>query len=231
MTAAKKKTAEDLAPELELEDQERTELAEEMSEIAEEAKKTFSLKDRVKGKRTYGKAKVPFILDTDAAEKHTTLNHQSKVLAQMHAAAVSAGQPAEEIQRHLERFNEVDAQREVALNELLSGMLVAHLAGGPSVISDIAVRKARKYLGIKAGSKLNDDESEDLRDEAAFQNFQAVLVHIKAADGSIAEFTPDELREFRRDLDLIQRNNLDQAVNLLLFRDAVGESAVNDPGF
>jgi hypothetical protein len=200
-------------------------------EIATEAKKTFSLKDRIAGAK-YGTSKVPLILDIEAAKKHSDLNLQSKQMKAMYDASVERKDSAEEIEHHLQRFNEIDNVREAALETLLESMLSAHLTGVPGAVLDRGTRRARTYLGIKSGDTLDDDKRTAYDEEIAFQNFQTTLVKIVDAQGNIAELgNENELRNFFQALPPTQRFQLNEKVRELLFMDAVGRSAVDDPGF
>lgn len=227
-----KKTAEDTTPGMTEAADEATQIADEVDEISTEAKKSFSLTERVKGVRRFTKKRIPVILDEEAAARHTEANEVAKRLAAAYEAAkLREGESPAVIEALLERFNDADGARELILQEVLQSTFALQLEGGPAILVDRATRAARKHLGIKPGSTLTDDEMEDFREEVAFQNFRVILVNITDCDGDKLEFGEGDLREFRRGLPASQRFNLDNEVQRILFRDAVAERATDDPGF
>lgn len=212
---------------LSLSDDDRAMLSEHAETVQTEAKKTFSLKDRLSGIKA-STAKIVLFTDPDAArafaEKDTTATALSGLLADESLDE----QLRAEVQHD---FDSVDAEREQLRAVFMRTALAVHMRAVPQVVTDRAQRNARKAYALNDGTVPNE-RREDFFEMQNHEILGQVIQRIVDADGADAEFDPKtvgaELRDF---LPQPQYQRLLNAFNQLVFNDALAAQATADPGF
>lgn len=193
--------------------------------IAADAKKSFSLSDRLRGVKLSTR-KVIVFTDEEAVTAFAAVTREEAGLQAVLGAAT------EETDRASleERQTALTARKEAARTAMLQSALSIHMRAVPDVVVDKARRAARKAYAV------DGTIPDDLLEDANAKQQQIILGHvihkIVDADGAEADFERDRIaEELRAALPLPQWTRIVRAYNEIVFVDSIGEQATLDPGF
>lgn len=206
------------------------EIRQQVEEIQTEAKRTFSLRERLRSGVKQKRKVVPVFLDLDAvqvyAEKKAVAD---EVFRQAERPGIKDELRANLLTQHDTLLDEMSAARERMLESTLS----IHLVGLPNKV--VKATRSKVLLGLKAEAKgrpLNEQEIEDGNDLVKYRLLALGIERIVQSDGSVAEQLEDEdIRALEDELPTVQWDNLSATFDALCFSQQATEEAVNEPGF
>lgn len=210
-----------------LTDSDRAMLSEHAADVTAEAKKSFSLRDRLRGIRA-ATSKVVLFTDPDAAIAYA--RHDA---VQQQLGSIIAGMPAGSAERAEVQadYDQGEAEGERLRDEMMRSALAVHMRAVPQVVIEAAQRAARKAYALNDGTIPAEAQEAYIR----FQNHAilgSVITRVVDSEGHDLELDPktvgDDLLEF---LPVPQYQRLIQAFNLLVFNDSLAQQATEDPGF
>lgn len=222
-----KKPAAQPEPQIDFESEETEVLADQIRELQDEARATFSLADRLAGLH-YRKAKVVLFMD---AQKGSVMEEMDKALqrAQLVIAGVEPG--SQHHQDLIAAYTEAEEEKLAVERELMKDALSVHMQAVPDPIQDKARRAARKAVGMK-GSVVPDDVRENYIQVFTDQLVGHCMTAVIDADGAAGEYDRKTIgRILRETLPIPQHARLVAAMNDLVFSDALARQATEDPGF
>lgn len=212
---------------LELTDSDKAMLSEHASDVAAAAKKSFSLRDKLRGMKA-ATAKIVLFTDPDAAAEFAQHNGMMQALAGIIETLEAGSEERASVQAD---YDEGETKLDRLRSAMLDSALAVHMRAVPQVVIEAAQRHARKAYARKDGSIPEESQEDFLR----MQNHEilgSVIVRVVDAQGNDLEVDPatvgDDLLEF---LPVPQYARLLQAFNVLVFNDALAQQATEDPGF
>lgn len=199
-------------------------------EIVAEAKKKFSLSDKLKG-ITHSRDKVLVFTNMEAVKARNDASEKMTELEEDIARAEVKDKPA-----LLERFNEAQDDFEAKNSEMLRTALAFHLRGVPKVVIDRCNREADQQY---PPDTLSDPTVRKQREALYVRHLLCHVVEkVADADGDSWTLVKDDGKpdlelagQVQNDLPAAQWARLDNAIGRLLWTDTLGQAATNDPGF
>lgn len=215
-----------------LSDADRETIKSEAEKISTEAKSSFSLSDRLQGIRRRT-ARSTIFLDLDAVEAYQRQSYLVSVEQQGYESLQHPDDGVEvtpeELAEALDRFNAEDAKLEELKAPMFKEALSIYMKAIPNVAINRATREARKAYAV--GGKI-PSESQDV----FLQKQEALIMadcieKIVDSSGDILPSNLDDIEQLQQWLDVNQWRRLVAKMNELLFIDALGLEATDDPGF
>lgn len=198
-----------------------------IEKVQTEARKSFSLKDRLNGIKV-NTAKHLAFLDESAVDHYIGTKNKLQALATQLEMLQADPLKAESAMRKLE---EHDAQLEVveeAKKAMLESALSIHMVALPDVVVEAARRRAAK------GAKQQDGTI----DQLVFRKYFDInlvnncVVKIVDPQGAEADFEPKTAGELLQGaLGTVQWGQVVEKMSALLFNDSIGAVATDEPGF
>lgn len=201
-----------------------------IEQIQTAAKEVFDLRKKLQG---FGRPKrVPVFLDIEALERRNEVFKQYTQAKQQveffEGMTEVAGIDATSIARARQLMEQYEEELKPLTEKMLEGALSIHMHGIPRIAIKRHRQKARSAIVGERGGKVPPDRQEDFEDETNRRVLQEMLDDVVDAEGN--HYTPDAsaLQELLPDG---QWDKLQGAMNRLVFEDAVGDAATDDPGF
>lgn len=194
--------------------------------IAAEAKKSFSLAERLKGVKLTTRKVIVFTDEDDVADYGAAERELLLLEARLGDPEISA----EDRALMDERAAALEARKVAARSRMLQGALSVHMRAVPDVVMDAGRRAARKAYAVDG--QIPDELIADANQVQQGYVLGRVVQKIVDSTGAAAEFDRDEVADMLRgSLPLPQWTRIVTAYNAIVFTDAIGEQATLDPGF
>lgn len=200
------------------------EAAVDLRAVETEAKKSFRLSDRIRGIKQITR-KVVVFTNPEAAEKVKELQIALEVTGAKADVATDEAWKAE----LTAKYTELEEQIEAAKAELFESAIALSLRALPEKVLKGCRREARKPYELPDGV-IPGDKAEEFRNLLTVTTLQKSLFRAVAPDGEL-ELGPGIADELNAFLPTPQWVRLEEAMNILMFTDAIGDNATNDPGF
>jgi hypothetical protein len=204
--------------------------------IQENAKKTFSLKDRLQG-RTARVGKITVFLNQMNLMRANAMNDTLQRLTDERA---KPGVNAARQQELLEEYNALEERYLKIIDDLNADSLVIHLQSIPRIAIDRMERKViKRYANINKGktdpAEMMTPEEIEFDSRKAMEQGQITLAvqRIEDADGALADLGQGTDVGFTL-MSLLSPNEaarLFNTVQQMIFGDDVGRFATDDAGF
>lgn len=203
---------------------ETPDLPTEEERIATEAKKGFSLRDRLLGIKQ-AESKVLLFLDLGAVVKYGEAKREHNLLK----AKLLGNTDGEQEGPNAKTLKD----SEKALDKLKAAMLAESLAVSLRSVPNIAIkaaqREARKAYAVDG--KIPDESFEFFAQKINSLTLVDVITGITDSSGETLKPTIEDIEQLENLLPSTQWDVLNAAVNKLIYRDTVGEQATDEPGF
>lgn len=201
-----------------------------VEEIQVEAKRSFKLRDRLRGGVKQIRKTVPIFFDLQAVADYQAKKAESDaIFKQAERPGVKEDTRAALLEQHDNALDELSAIRE----RMLADSIVIHLATIPNEV--LKATRAKTRLDFKAANRgvpLTDEQAEELASTVALRTLAMGIERVVDSDGSVSEQVEEEdVRELERSLHPTQWDRLYSTFEAMLFTQQVGEDATNDPGF
>lgn len=192
------------------------------TDIATDAKKSHSLRDRLKGVKLATR-KVPLFPDADLIEAFQIADRDVRLVE-----SVANQRPDDaSLQDELEQKQ---AARADAHTALLATALSVHLRAVPEVVLDAGRRETRKRFAVSG--QIPADQENDAEEFSQGYILGRVIQKVAEADGTELDFDRDHVATWLREaLPLPQWMRLVSAFQEVVYSDRIGEAATGDPGF
>lgn len=203
--------------------------------VQAEARKNFSLADRLTGAKQRV-TKVLIYTDLDDVDIYNRLNREVQDLVDaMGRMDLGKKEQAELHAQMLEQHNELEPKVEEAKAAMLKGALAFTLRAYPNIAVKVARRDARKEFVNKATGSLNEGvEQVQVNEWIDMRLLSDSIVEIKDSSGELVELGID-----RKELGMLLSNMLPptqwqrlyDAFITLTLSDGIAQAATDDPGF
>ena len=212
---------------LTLTDADKAMLSEHAEDVTTEAKRSFSLRDRLQGMKR-AESKIVLFTDPDAARDYAEQAFAQDQLGALLQAAKPEDDGYDEAQAD---FDEGQRLLEQKRAKMLESALAVHMRAVPQVVIEAAQRSARKAYALKDGT-IPDEVRERFVQHQNHEILGSVVTRVVDAEGNDYTFDPSEIGDLLLEtLPVPQYQRLIQAFNLLVFNDALAQQATDDPGF
>lgn len=199
--------------------------AEQIAQVQQEARKTFSLADRLRGVK-HAERTVVLFDDPRPAEQWANLDRQRTSLEGLLGQQDLDAEARTDLTKAMESL-------EQSLTEVRADMeahaLHVRLRAVPPVVLKMAQHAALERFGVNR--RIPEEQEENAED---FRNrfiLGRVIQTITTPDGPL-EFDRDSVaRELEEALPVPQWRRLADTYTELVFTDAIGQAATDDPGF
>lgn len=203
-----------------------------VKEIADEAKSTFNLMERLRG-RPIRTQEVTVYTDEVAGAEHEALATRLREVEALSAALVATDDEA-----NLPEIERLDAQaaslrdevKEAARAVEASG-LTFKLRAVPPKIAELADKATRKHLGVT--DNLSTEQVQDFVDEYTARLLKDSVEYYRdhATDTLVRQLTIEEARELKGLLPRGEFEKLDKAIADLSARAHISENVARDADF
>lgn len=205
-------------------------IAAQVEDIQQQAKASFSLRDRLKRGVKQRRRKVPVFLDLDAADRYATAKAEADGLIRAaERSGIKEDVRTQLLDAHNAKLDELEAVRA----EMLEETLVIHLVSLPNEIIKAVNAKARLELKAAAkGRPITDEESQELGHTVALRTLAMGIEKIVESDGSERrEITEDDCAALEDILGATQWDNLYTTFESMLFTQEAIDAATSESGF
>lgn len=205
-------------------------------EIAEEARKSFSLSDRLKGIK-HTADKIVLYTDVKAVSAYSALNREIQAITDAAGRIkINSRTPADERARHeqlVERATALEEQMDEAREAMLAGALSVHLQAFPNVVVKMARREARKVFSDPVTGQIPEDRMSDVKEFIDLYLVGNAIAKVVDSGGEILDLGPREKvgKLLSDDLPPTQWQRLYDKFTVLTLTDEIGSAATDDPGF
>jgi hypothetical protein len=212
------------------------EAVEAIKDEAAEAKQKFSLRDRL-GSIKYAMRTVVVFTDEQAVTRFNAVDTQIKSVEGLLGVQVPDDASDEEKAELLEQqaglraaYDELEPALEAAREEMVNSALSIHMRAVPQVVLKMATHAADKAYRLGDGT-LPEEKAEAWDEKRNRYILGRVIQSIGTPSGSL-EFEPDEVAQLLEEsLSPTQWSRVSSTYTELMFRDAIGTAATDDPGF
>lgn len=198
-----------------------------VKEIQEEAKRTFSLRDRLAGIKQATRTVVVYT-DPAAAEQWTELDRQRTNLESLMGADQLTAENRAEMQTALDGLTETLAE---ARTQMLEGAFSVHMRAVPQVVLSAAMRETRKRFADPVTKEIAEERTEQADEYRSRYLLGRVIQRIGTADGDLEFDRETVAQDLEEALPIPQWRRIMENYGELVFSDAIGTAATDDPGF
>lgn len=220
--------------------------AESNEQVISEAKSTFDLSARLRGRPMRTKSVIVYT-DEVAAERIQDLevclqgltdlptNVKSIASAARHLGMEEVADNLERIAasgvRDIEEFTRMEEEKAELVEQLKASALKIELQAIPEIILKDCRRQARKNLGIK-GSGVPDERIEEFTDTVTAIALTKAVTSVRDPEGNVStDLTVDGARDLQGYLPASEFGKIDQALADLGYRNVVAGAITDDPDF
>lgn len=209
---------------------------EEVKAIAGEARRTYSLRDRLHGIK-HTKRTVVLFTDLEAVDRWTELDRRLTGIEALLNPEVP-DDATEEQRAELDTaladlratYDDLEKVRAAAHAEMMAGALAIHMRSVPPAVFKIARHAADKAYALGDGTVPEEkhDEWDELRNRIVLGH---VIERVSDAHGDL-EFDRSEIaRDLEETVPQPQWARVTKAYGEIAYTDQIGEAATTDPGF
>lgn len=192
-----------------------------IQEVQAEAKRTFSLKDRLAGGKRR-RDKVTVFLDEDGLSEMADIKRQITATE----ARLAAGDESDAGRQATEQtLADLQAKLAPVRADVLASTITVYLVAQPDVAVKIVRRDARTVATNQDG--VVDDD----RFNEAFTRGLVKKAIVKISDSSGAEADLSEVDDFLESLGTLQLQAINAATSNLMFENNVALATTDEPGF
>jgi hypothetical protein len=223
-----------------------------IEQIQEEARKSFSLSDRLQD-INHRSTSILIFTDMEAVDEYNKINAKAQSLSddlgkinlaglsavveaattdETRAAAQSALESALSRKADLQaRFDEMESSVAKAREKMLAGSFVIQMKAYPNIAVKVTKRDIRKKFSDPALGRVPDDRVEEADAALHMALLGQAIVKVTSPDGDL-EFDRSTIgQELSDSLPPAQWDRLFQTFMRLTLSDEIAKAAVDDPGF
>lgn len=202
--------------------------------IQTEAKKTFSLTDKLNGIRTR-RSKVLLFTDIESLDRYTVgkgeLSRLEQRLGLLNSATNVTEAGAAEKKDLAKQIKALKPKVEELFADALKSSLGVHLRGVPNVVFKVAKREARQRFALNDGT-IPALKIEEYNEFVNVVLLQSAIEKITTPEGEeLILLTEEQVQELADTLPPTSWDALTNALDALITKDTIADAATDDPGF